>query len=138
MSMFNFNIDITAPECAMPNLQYETKWWGTMLLPECAGPLLLFFFLYYSGVIFLLVWFVDYFWKRCVQCQKGKSERADSLFGMFFVSNLLSFSIILLQVMFYYLYLQLLRRELDVFNCNPPDPPVIACCILLDFISGWF
>ena len=31
MSSFSFNLDITAPECSMPNLSYPTKWcvlWG--------------------------------------------------------------------------------------------------------------
>jgi hypothetical protein len=26
MSSFSFNLDITAPECSMPNLSYPTKW----------------------------------------------------------------------------------------------------------------
>jgi len=27
MSSLSFNLDITAPECSMPNLSYPTKWW---------------------------------------------------------------------------------------------------------------
>ena len=27
LSVFNFNIDITAPECTLKSLSYETKWW---------------------------------------------------------------------------------------------------------------
>jgi hypothetical protein len=30
MSVFNFNIDITAPECTLKQLTYETKWWIVM------------------------------------------------------------------------------------------------------------
>ncbi len=27
MSSLSFNLDITAPECSMPNLSYDTKWY---------------------------------------------------------------------------------------------------------------
>ena len=35
-SAFNFNIDITAPECLIPNLDYKLKWWFIMLIPLAA------------------------------------------------------------------------------------------------------
>ena len=35
-SAFNFNIDITAPECLVPNLDYQLKWWFIMLIPMAA------------------------------------------------------------------------------------------------------
>merc|ERR1711871_1888230 len=33
LSIFMIDIDIAAPECIVPNLEYTTKWWGAMLLP---------------------------------------------------------------------------------------------------------
>ena len=32
-SVFNFNLDLAAPECAMPNLDYDVKWFAIQLLP---------------------------------------------------------------------------------------------------------
>ncbi|MFT3986878.1 hypothetical protein [Aestuariivirga sp.] len=40
-SLFNFNIDITAPECLVPSLEYEIKWWLVELLPVVVFGLLI-------------------------------------------------------------------------------------------------
>jgi hypothetical protein len=40
-SAFNFNLDIVAPECTIPDVSYKGKWKFTMLLPLCAGTLFL-------------------------------------------------------------------------------------------------
>jgi hypothetical protein len=32
-SIFNFNIDITAPECVYPDISYRQKWWAIMAIP---------------------------------------------------------------------------------------------------------
>ena len=38
MSVFNFNIDITAPECTLKQLTYETKWWIVMQVRGLVRP----------------------------------------------------------------------------------------------------
>lgn len=48
MGIFNLNIDLTAPECTIPNLAYTTKWMFVMLLPFAAWVL--------CGVIFVAVY----------------------------------------------------------------------------------
>src|SRR3546814_378583 len=34
---FSFDINVTAPECVMPDISYEMKWYATMILPIAAG-----------------------------------------------------------------------------------------------------
>ena len=55
LSIFNFNLDIAAPECIVPNFEFETKWYLTQLLPW--GP----------GVLFSIIVIIKLFWKRCVK-----------------------------------------------------------------------
>eukprot|EP00947_MAST-08B_sp_MAST-8B-sp1_P000313 g313.t1 len=96
-SLFNFNIDITAPECLVPNLDYTIKWVGIMALPV--------------GAAFLLI--CMFFVKIAVQRCNGKRENICKQFS----------SVIALYLMaFYYLYLAVTRRALDIFNCNPSIP----------------
>ena len=38
LSIFNFNIDIAAPECLIPDFDYTIKWWVTILLPLSSLP----------------------------------------------------------------------------------------------------
>jgi hypothetical protein len=45
-SSFNFNIDITAPEYLIPNLDYQFKWWFIMLLLLAAMAFLCVVFIY--------------------------------------------------------------------------------------------
>jgi len=99
MSAFNFNLELTAPECSIPDLSYETKWYFTMGLPLAACS------------IFLLMHFFKYFQKRCI---KGRRNKLHS-----HVSALVGTAL----VMFYYIYLYITRTTLDIFNCSPTDPP---------------
>jgi hypothetical protein len=85
MSAFNFNVEITAPECSLRNLTYETKWWTVMQLPVGAG--VLFF------VIFVINSLVKFFVLGIRQRKRLVSHR-NALIGMFLV-------------VFYFLYLYL-------------------------------
>jgi hypothetical protein len=99
-SAFNFNIDITAPECALKSMSYETKWWISMQLPVGAA------------VIFMLIFVSNLLYKRLVMCVKTRAKllsHKNALIGMFFV-------------MFYFLYLYLTRTVFDIFNCSPTIP----------------
>ena len=126
LSVFNFNIDITAPECAIKSLSYELKWWVSMQLPVAAV------------VIVLLIWVGNLLYKRVVMritVRKKLLSHTNALIGMFFV-------------MFYFLYLYLYVRTpcgftlvticgsvcvcerldgrtrtiFDIFNCSPLVP----------------
>jgi hypothetical protein len=99
-SAFNFNIDITAPECALKSMSYETKWWISMQLPVGAA------------VIFLIIFVSNLLYKRVFMCVKTRAKllsHKNALIGMFFV-------------MFYFLYLYLTRTVFDIFNCSPTIP----------------
>ena len=104
LSIFNFNIDIAAPECLYRDFDYKWKWITTMLLPVIFMALLLLIFLIVLG------------WKCCKKCLKigGKSPKycshANKLIAVFII-------------VFYFIYLSITRRALDIFNCNPVDPP---------------
>lgn len=98
-SLFNFNLDITAPECAIPDLEYSTKWTLIQAIPLAVGS------------IFLLVHLVKLTYKLCIRASSSRRNRH--------VPTLVSTGL----VIFYYLYLYLLRTQLEVFNCLPTDPP---------------
>ena len=99
MSVFNLNIDIAAPECLIPDFDYEYKWWFTMLLPISCAALLVVTHVSYASV------------KLIQQCGhiKNLTGHLNRLYAVFIV-------------MFYYLYLSVTKRALDIFNCNPSDP----------------
>ena len=98
-SVFNLNLEITAPECSIPDLGYELKWFFAESLPLAAGGM------------FLVAYVVLYLNKRCILRRTKRLHRHSSiLIAMAFVSM-------------YYLYLYLTRTILDVFNCSPTDPP---------------
>ena len=96
-SAFNFNIDITAPECLVPNLDYRLKWWFIMLLPLAA-------------IAFL---FAAFFIGVCVERMRGVKKNISKQFSKIVAIYLL---------IMYYVYLAVTRRALDVFNCNPSVP----------------
>ena len=109
LAIFSFNIDVAAPECLlnMPEISYEQKWWGTVLLPLVAVGFL------------LLIWICRWIYEYCRAQFMGGSHkrRRDRLWAE---GNRL------LAVAFdaqYFLYLTVNRRALDIFNCNPLDPP---------------
>lgn len=99
MSVFNVNLELAAPECSIPDLQYEVKWFFVMGLPVAAATL------------FLLAHIAVYLKKKCIlRTNKKLHAHGSALIGMTLI-------------LFYYLYLYLTRTILDVFNCSPTDPP---------------
>jgi hypothetical protein len=104
LSIFNFNIDIAAPECLIPEFDYKTKWIIMMLLPVVFGGIL------------LLIFFLVLAWKCVKRALRigGKVQKFCS-----HANKLVAVYIIV----FYFIYLTVTRRALDIFNCNPPDPP---------------
>mmetsp|Transcript_64158 Transcript_64158/g.133793 ORF Transcript_64158/g.133793 Transcript_64158/m.133793 type:complete len:339 (-) Transcript_64158:617-1633(-) len=97
-SIFNFNIDITAPECLAPEFSYELKWWFTMALPLAVAAVLLCIHGGYS-----LVKLVRY------GAQSSFTSHLSKLIGIYIT-------------LFYFLYLAVTKRALDVLNCNAVDP----------------
>ena len=97
-SAFNFNIDITAPECLIPNMDYRVKWIFNELLPV-------------ASFAFLCVAFLC---KIVAAKIAGKQD----------VKICRKFSKIIAQflLLLYFFYLSVTRRALDVFNCNPSVP----------------
>ena len=98
MSAFNFNIDVTAPECAIPNLGYSTKWLFIEGLPLAAL------------TMFSLCHVALYLYKKCYLRRKKKLHSH--------LPALVCTSL----VMMYYFYLNLTRSVLDIFNCQPTVP----------------
>ena len=104
LSIFNFNIDLAAPECIIPTFDYKVKWIIMMLLPLIfAGTLLL---------MFLVVSLV-----KCIRHICGWSGKATKYCSH--ANKLISMFIII----FYFIYLTVTGKALDIFNCHPPDPP---------------
>lgn len=99
LSVFNFNIELTAPECAIPSVTYRTKWALIELLPV--------------GMIgiFLLMHIALFVQKRFI---KGRTKKLNT-----HVNAMVGAGI----TMFYYLYLLLTRTTLAIFNCSPTNPP---------------
>ena len=99
LSIFNLNLELTAPECSIPDLGYKTKWYFIQALPLVANSL------------FAILYVTTYLHKKCILRRSGDLHRH--------ASALVATSL----VMFYYLYLYITRTVLDVFNCAPTEPP---------------
>ena len=128
-SAFNFNIDITAPECLIPNLDYKLKWWFIMLIPLAAFSFLCLAFVFEiirdrcSGVTKLHIG--RKFGKVISTVPPHAILRLPNNTLNNVLTHLLSlFSQVIAQylLMLYYVYLSVTRRALDIFNCNPSNP----------------
>ena len=84
-SAFNFNINLTAPECALKSLSYELKWWVSMQLP--VGAVIVFGIIFVSNLLYKFAWLGH-------RARAKLLSHKNALIGMFFV-------------MFYFLYLYL-------------------------------
>ncbi|KAA0166270.1 hypothetical protein FNF31_01496 [Cafeteria roenbergensis] len=104
LSAFNLNIELAAPECAIPEVTFSLKWFLVMALPVTAAGMLLSVF----GASYAYKTFI----KRVAA--KDRSSHAHALVSVFIV-------------MMYVGYLTLTRMTLDVFNCSPTDPPTATC-----------
>ena len=94
LSAFNFNINITAPECVF-EVAYDDKWKMIMSMP-----LVLF------GLVFVYNWSLV-FWKKCVKNKSGRKVHSHS-----------SKSIGAATAIMYYVYMNLSMTALEVFNCG--------------------
>eukprot|EP00949_MAST-11_sp_MAST-11-sp1_P002413 g2413.t1 len=110
-SIFNFNVDLTAPECVMPDFDYTIKWWATEILPILFAVCM--FILWLSYLLYKL-------FTRVICCrQQGKGRRGG------IQSRLMQHTsrvVAVLLIGFYCIYLSVTRRALDIFNCNPVSP----------------
>lgn len=100
LSAFNLNLDLAAPECAIPDMTFSAKWFLMAGIPVAVG------------AVFALSFGAQYCWKRFI---KGMAKRKWTEHGDRYVSITI--------VVAYILYFQETRNSLDVFNCNSTDPP---------------
>jgi hypothetical protein len=98
LSAFNLNLDLLAPECSLPNMEYWQKW----VIIECL-PLFCF-------TIFIIMHFAKVFHKRCIL---GRTRKLHS-HGHRVIGYML--------MAFYFLYLYITRTTLEIWNCTPTDP----------------
>jgi hypothetical protein len=100
LSAFNLNIELAAPECAIPEVTYSMKWFLTICLPIAAI------------VVLGLMYLSGYAWKTFIKqaAANRRHEHGNALISVFVI-------------MMYIGYLSLTRMTLDVFNCGPTDPP---------------
>lgn len=100
LSLFNFNVDITAPECLVPDLPFGSKWAAMMSLPLIIGGLL--------GVMWLSK--IVY---KCI-CKKKKRWRELNTHASRIIATF--------TLLYYYMYLSLTRTALRIIKCEPVVP----------------
>ena len=94
LSIFNLNLEITAPECSVPDIGYKVKWFFIQGLPIAAA------------LVFLTMHVALVIKKRCFQCRKKKlNSHGSALVAMF-------------QISLYFLYLYVLIVAAWV-GCGP-------------------
>jgi hypothetical protein len=97
LSAFSLNIEITAPECLVPSLSFETKWWMVMLVPILTFLALFLVFIGYAA------------FKRFIKGQRGRRK---------FLSHLPKLLSAFLVALYFY-YVLVTRKVMDVFDCEP-------------------
>jgi hypothetical protein len=100
LSAFNFNLELIAPECAIPNVTYAGKWLFVEGMPLFAWSVLIMVFLWRSFV------------KVCILGVEKKKRYNHA-------HVVVATGVVVQRV----LYLYMTRSTLDVFNCSPTDPP---------------
>jgi hypothetical protein len=100
LSAFNLNIELIAPECAIPTVTFAQKWQAVMLLPVA------------TAVVLMLIHSVTI-------VQDVIKGRRVKLFEVESGGSLAAMSLTLL----YFLYLYLTRSIFDVMTCRSTDPP---------------
>ena len=100
LSAFNLNIDIVAPECLVPNVSYEFKFYFIMGLP------LAIFALFFTGMSFMMIYKSIMFGRKRKELFKHKSIIKATMI-----------------ILMYFFYLYLTRTIMDVFNCTTTVPP---------------
>jgi hypothetical protein len=100
LSAFNFNLELIAPECAIPNVTYAGKWLFVEGMPLFAWSVLLIVFAWRSFV------------KVCILGVEKKRRYNHA-------HVVVATGVVVQRV----LYLYMTRSTLDIFNCSPTDPP---------------
>ena len=100
LSAFNFNLELIAPECAIPSVTYAGKWLFVEGMPV------------FAWLCLLVVYSVQLFFKALVM-GRGKKDLHLHVYG------LVATGVVVQRV----LYLYMARSTLDVFNCSPSNPP---------------
>jgi hypothetical protein len=97
LSMFQFSLDITVPECSLPDLQYTTKWFAIEGLP--LGILALMLLVHALQIL-----------RKCIMGRtKNLTRHVPVMVGACIT-------------MFYFLFTYLARTVFDVFACSPTTP----------------
>ena len=110
-SVFNLNIEILSPECAIPDVTYDKKWFTVMLIP-----------IVITGLFFSIHFFLYVY--KCLVLRRGKGKRNRHFPVM--LSSIISF--------IYFMYLYLSRTTLDVFNCQVSAVAVGREAVALTFV----
>ena len=100
LSAFNFNLELIAPECAIPSVTYSGKWLFVEGMPI------------FAWLCLLTVYTVQTCFKALVM-GRGKKDLHSHVYG------LVATGVVVQRV----LYLYMARSTLDVFNCSPSNPP---------------
>ena len=95
--IFNFNIDIAAPECIAIDVPYAWKFWGTEIMPVVT--------LGFCIVAYILSRYCAY-----AVCRDFCNFRRKPDWKSFISTYL---------ILVYFLYLMVVRRALEIFTCNP-------------------
>jgi hypothetical protein len=99
LSAFNFNLELIAPECAIPSVTYVAKWLFVEGMPVFAWSMLIIAFL----------------GRTIIKIIMGKVGRERYNHAYIIVAT----GVVVQRV----LYLYMTRSTLDIFNCSPTDPP---------------
>jgi hypothetical protein len=121
-SFFNFNVDLAAPEC-IAVFEYDAKWMIIQSVPLMAISLMLIAVLWKFLIKSLLRYVV-----KTSHAQRGSRKlcrHAQGLIGLLFI-------------LIYYLYLNLTKYTLDIFNCNPTSPPEFENGELVTYLDATF
>jgi len=113
-SAFNLNLELVAPECSVPDLDYRFKWFAVVLLP--LGAAILFLFMH----VYLIVY--KYCWLQ---------RRGDKVYRH--APNLLSAGL----TAAYFMYLFEVRSVFDIFSCSPTTPPDGRVYMQSVFVPCW-
>ena len=100
LSIFNFNLELFPPECFFKSVDFSTKWFGIQLFPLAAA------------VCFLIY----HFWRVAMGLCMRKDVHDE------FVWTHLSPFINTSVTCFYFMYMYLLRMQLDIVACTPTNP----------------
>jgi hypothetical protein len=100
LSAFNFNLELIAPECAIPSVTYSGKWLFVEGMPLFAWLCLFLVYVFQAAFKWLVM-------------GRSKKDIHSHIYG------LIATGVVVQRV----LYLYMTRSTLDIFNCAPSNPP---------------